>query len=85
MSAELVNLTADAGKSGAADAVLTVKIVNGQSAVPCLVIELLNPFAGNAPDRIFPVVLIVMVYMVKLLLELMSLAAYWILSTADCA
>ena len=32
VSAELVDLTADAGKCGAADAVLTVKIVNGQSA-----------------------------------------------------
>lgn len=73
MSSVLVNLAADAGERRSANAVFAVIIVNSQGTVPCLVVNLLDPVARDAPDRVLPTVLIVVADILKILLKLVDL------------
>ena len=65
-----VDLVIDARKSSPAHAVLTVVIVDRQCRISCLIVFFLYAVARNAPDRVFPVLLVLERYVCKRLLEL---------------
>ena len=70
MLSAFVDLVIDARKSSPAHAVLTVVIVDRQYRISCLIVFFLYAVARNAPDGIFPVLLVLERNVCKRLLEL---------------
>ena len=66
----LVDLVAYARESRPADAVGAIEVMDSQGCITRLVVELLDLVTGDAPDRIFPIILVLERHIIERLLEL---------------